>query len=113
MPINGHVRFGYNRHDVPTYYAYQRGNHLGWDIFGNVQRFGYSPYWSGHETNKNIEMRARLHEATSPTGPVCEGNLMASRVGNVEWCVAPIVAPTPMPELTLWSGRAPQGGQYR
>jgi len=108
----GSIHRGYNRHDVACYYKYQRGNMLGWDIYGNVQRFGHTPYWGGHDSNKNVNFQAALHEVTSPEGPLCAGNLVASRVGNVNWCVRPVGRPALMPDVALWAGRANTASGY-
>ena len=109
----GHVRRGYNHHNVAALYKFQRGTALGWDIYGNVQRFGHTPYWGGHDSNKNVNFTAGLHEPTSPEGPPCAGNLVPARVGNVRWCVEPMGPPLLTPDLTLWAGRSNVAGYYR
>lgn len=109
----GNIRNGYNRHDMAAYYQFQRKNMLGWDIYGNVQRFGWTPYWSGHDTNRNTEFQAGLNEVTTPWGPYCRGNLVPARIGNISTCVVPMGKPLMMPEIALWSGRSNMAGDYR
>ncbi len=109
----GQIRTGYNRHHgMAPYYRFQRKNMLGWDIYGNVQRFGWTPYWGGHDTNKNTSFQAGLNEITSPWGPYCKGNLVGSRVGNYSLCVEPSGPPQVMADLTLWSGRGSAAGYF-
>lgn len=54
-PNNTLKPYNPNKDHAPIYPA-QRGTPLGWDIYGNVQRFPFTPYWSGYDMNKNQKM---------------------------------------------------------
>lgn len=86
-------------------YIKQRKTLLGHDVFGNVQKWGFTPYWGAYDTNRNTRFTAEYGEEPNPMGgPYCEGNLEEYRLLKRNTCAIPRNSTPLNSELFLWPG---------